>query len=60
VGPVDLTLRQAFGAIKIGIRQIRVVEPCQPQIRAAQIGTTERGSNEECATQPCIAEVGRV
>jgi hypothetical protein len=51
---------QAFGAIKIGIRQIRVVEPCQPQIRAAQIGTTERGSNEECATQPCIAEIGRV
>jgi hypothetical protein len=38
VGSIDLTLRQAFGAIQVGIGQIRIVEPCQAQIRTAQIG----------------------
>jgi hypothetical protein len=29
VGPIELTLRQAFSAIQIGIGQIRSVELCQ-------------------------------
>jgi hypothetical protein len=47
VGPVDLTLRQAFGAIKIGIRQIRVVEPCQPQIRGQSCWCLSNGGDPD-------------
>jgi hypothetical protein len=41
-GPIELSLRQAFGAIQVGIGQIRIVEPCQAQIRAPQIGVAQR------------------
>jgi hypothetical protein len=60
VGPIELSLRQAFGAIQIGIGQIRIVEPCQAEIRTAQICTAQRGPDQECGAQPCVAEVGPV
>ena len=56
-GPIELSPRQAFGAIQIGIGQIRPVELCQSQIRASQISTTQRGPDQERAPKPCIAEV---
>jgi hypothetical protein len=40
VGPIELTLCQAFHILQIGIGQICAVELCQAQICTAQIGTT--------------------
>jgi hypothetical protein len=33
MGLIELSLRQAFDSIQIGIRQICAIELCQPQIR---------------------------
>ena len=57
---MKLSLRQAFDAFQIGIRQICAVELCQAQIRAAQIGTPQRRPDQERTTKPGITEVGSV
>src|SRR6202022_4784159 len=60
VGPIELSLRQAFGAIQVGIGQICGVELCQAQICTAQIGAAQRGPDQKRATEPSIAEVSPV
>src|SRR5712691_10670219 len=58
--PVELALRQAFGARQIGIGQVRAVKRCQTQIRSTQIGAAQRGPDEERTAQPGFAKVGLV
>src|SRR5258707_7139049 len=60
MGPLELSLRQAFGAIEVGIGQIRTVEPCQAEIRTAQIGAAQRGPDKKRATEQSIAEVSPI
>ncbi len=60
VRSIELSVRQAFGTIQIGIRQICAVELCQANIRAPQISTPKRRPDQERTTKPGITEVGSV
>ena len=60
MGPIKLSLHQAFSTIQIGVGQIRAVQFCEPQIRTPQIGTPQRRPDQERTTKPAITEVGSV